>query len=326
MKKILTGLMILFLAAAGAVGWHFFNSAEKKTTVPTITENGQQTIYLNVNDIKISSLFIDAQKLAQAIKYAGKGVVLSGKGDFKTGNFNLYLANDINHLPEVEDNKAINILWLPTVSSTDGPERLRAFDVITVKSMAAFGYLKAINVRTAFIPEAIEMKRAANRKPNGKAMFYGDNQGISLPLYMAGRNDISVDIYGKGFETNWPLDEIKGDMPETGDFSRYSVVLLDQSDEAVRDELVEKKIIEAIENGGLPFLRFNSGVYKLFGEALPMYHNEPEFIAGLQELKDNPEIVRRLRAKLQQASQAWNRETQALKFIELFELMEKKRR
>ena len=188
-----------------------------------------------------------------------------------------------SNLPEVADRNAINVLWLPMVQGSDDAARLRPFDVVVVKSMAAFGHLKAINVRTAYIPDAINIKNPATSRPNGKAMFYGDKRGFSLPLYLAGRADMSVDVYGKGFENVWPNDEIMPDTPQPEDFQTYSAVLLDQSDEAVRDELVSPQVIEVIENGGLPYLRFNSGIYKIFGEALPMYGNEQEFAAGLRE-------------------------------------------
>ena len=116
---------------------------------------------------------------------------------------------------------------------------------------------------------------------------------------------MSVDVYGKGFENVWPTDEIMPDAPQPEDFQTYSAVLLDQSDEAVRDELVSPQVIEVIENGGLPYLRFNSGIYKIFGEALPMYGNEQEFAAGLRELEQNPALVQQRRAALRETAKQW---------------------
>lgn len=98
------------------------------------------------------------QELAQALRKTGTEVVLSGKGSFATGDFNLYAADNIGNLPEVADRNAINVLWLPMVQGSDDAARLRPFDVVVVKSMAAFGHLKAINVRTAYIPDAINIK------------------------------------------------------------------------------------------------------------------------------------------------------------------------
>ncbi|MBS5834732.1 MAG: hypothetical protein KIC51_06385 [Acetobacter sp.] len=237
-------------AAAQVVAKNAENTHNKTGSAPDVS--AVRKIYINVNSIKISPFFRDMQELAQALRKTGTEVVLSGKGSFATGDFNLYAADNIGNLPEVADRNAINVLWLPMVQGSDDAARLRSFDVVVVKSIAAFGHLKAINVRTAYIPDAINIKNPANRRPNNKAMFYGDNRGFSLPLYLAGRADMSVDVYGKGFENVWPTDEIMPDTPQPEDFQTYSAVLLDQSDEAVRDELVSPQVIEVIENGGLP--------------------------------------------------------------------------
>lgn len=157
-------------------------------------------------------------------------------------------------------------------------------------------------------------------------MFYGDNRGFSLPLYLAGRADMSVDVYGKGFENVWPTDEIMPDTPQPEDFQTYSAVLLDQSDEAVRDELVSPQVIEVIENGGLPYLRFTSGLQNFRGKHWPMYGNEQEFAAGLRELEQNPALVQQRRAALRETAKQWDSVSQAQKFVEIFAIMQQKRR
>lgn len=345
MKKKYTTLFCFLIVAVGIAGyalWRQERHPEQGTAATqVVTKNAEHTrsgtgstpdvsavrkIFINVNSIKISPFFRDMQELAQALRKTGIEVVLSGKGSFATGDFNLYAVDNIDNLPEVADKNAINVLWLPTVQGSDDVARLRPFDVVVVKSMAAFGHLKAINVRTAYIPDAINLKNPANRRPNGKAMFYGDNRGFSLPLYLAGRADMSLDIYGKGFENLWPTDEIMPNAPQPEDFQTYSAVLLDQSDEAVRDELVSPQIIEVIENGGLPYLRFNSGVYKIFGDALPMYGNEQEFAAGLRELEQNPALVQQRRVALREMAKQWDSVSQAQKFVEIFAIMQQKRR
>ena len=53
-------------------------------------------IFINVNSIKISPFFRDMQELAQALRKTGIEVVLSGKGSFATGDFNLYAADNID--------------------------------------------------------------------------------------------------------------------------------------------------------------------------------------------------------------------------------------
>ena len=330
----LTGILCLALGIIlGAGGYALFSDTitYERTDIAQpaekAPEEGSQAIHINVNDLAISPLYRKTQKLADALKQSGTETRLGGKEDFTSGDFNLYIARDTKSLPEVLDKKAINILWLPMFSGAEDPALLRAFDVIVVKSMAAFNHLKAINVRTAYIPEAIDIKKSRfKRKPESRAMFYGDNTGFVLPLYLAGRQNMSLDIYGKGFAGAWPAEELKGDYPDPAGFSRYAAVLIDQSEEEIRDELINPKIIEVIENGGLPYIRFNSGVYKIFGEALPMYHSEQEFIDGMRDLLQNPAKGQHIRAELQKKAAQWNSLSQAEKFKEIFRLMENKRR
>ena len=330
MKKYLLLYLVVLL---GGVLLLSYSKVLEEVTASTWedTESIQKTdnlsqIYINVNASPMSQLYRQNLKLQKAFQKIGKEVILSDMQNPKSGNFNLYIAENLDNLPKVIDTNAINVLWLPVVRQDDDVTPLRAFDVIVVKSMVSFNHLKAINVRTAFIPDAFNIKPLSAHRPNGKAMFYGDNTGFSLSLYLAGQQEHSLDVYGKGFANLWPQDEIKGDMPSLDDFSRYSVVLTDQTDEDIRDEIVNAKIIEIIENGGVPLLRFNSGIYKIFGEALPLYHNEKEFIDLLKQMENTPQLIMQTRQNLIQISQQWNSESQALKFSEIFDLMQKKRK
>lgn len=330
MKKFL--IICLSLLIAG--GLLFFTSNILEKTVTTSSQSSflrkdhahNSKIFINVHASPMSQLYRQSQKLQQAFVEIGKDVVLADMQHAQSGNFNLYIAESLNNLPKVLDPNAINILWLPMVYETDDVSPLRPFDVVVVKSLLAFDHLKAINVRTAFIPDAINIKDIPLSQPSNKAMFYGDNIGFSLSLYLAGRNRQSIDIYGKGFENLWPKKEIKASSPSLNDFSRYAVVLIDQSDDTVRDEFLDERVIEVIENGGTPFLRFNNGVYKVFGDALPLYHSEDEFVALLNQMKNNPKFIMQIRQNLKQISQKWNSVSQAHKFSELFEIMQKKRR
>ena len=78
-------------------------------TVSTPDVSAVRKIYIIVNSIKISPFFRDMQELAQALRKTGTEVVLSGKGSFATGDFNLYAADNIDNLPEVADRNAINV-------------------------------------------------------------------------------------------------------------------------------------------------------------------------------------------------------------------------
>ncbi len=327
MKKYL--LLYIALLIGCAVLLFYSRILEKSSALSSLmhkNDNIVSLIYINTHASPMTPLYRQAKKLQNAFEKIGLNVVLSDMNHTRSGDFNLYIAENLNNLPKVLDPNAINILWLPMVYETDDVSPLRPFDVVVVKSIEAFNHLKAINVRTAFIPDAINIKDIPLSQPSKKAMFYGDNQGFSLSLYIAGKNNLSLDIYGNGFENFWPQDEIIASSPSLNDFSQYAVVLVDQSENTIRDGLLDTKIIEALENGGVPFLRFNNGIYKIFGDALPLYHNEDEFVSLLNQMKNNPKLILQIRQNLRQISQKWNSVSQAQKFSELFEIMQKKRR
>lgn len=284
-------------------------------------QNTLDTIYLNAND---DEALIRLQKLATGLEKLKQPYILSSQGNFKSGKFNVYATSDFNNLPMVIDNKAINFLWIPTVEQQT-PEPLRPYDVIVVENMPSFSYLKAINVRTAYIPKAINVTAVDVSPELDYPMYYGDNDnGFSIALFLAGPTDLKVDVYGKGFEGYWSHDEIMKEAPKEEDFQRYAVVLADQADNFIRDELMPQNIVEIIEKGGLPYLRYNHGINKMFGDIIPMYMNENEFLPNLKHLLGNPREIKSRREMLRLMVKNWDSLSQARKFIELMSIMEKK--
>ena len=304
MKKVILYIVVIILCAIG--GYISFTPKYTKA----------ETIYLNAND-EVS--FKNLQKLATALNKEGYRTVLSEKNNFKSGLFNLYMANNnqLGSLPIVSDRKAINLLWLPTVAENQ-PEPLRAYDVIVVKSFAAFSHLKAVNMRTAYIPEAIDIDVVDKNTPNGKVMYYGDKGDFSLSQYLADNAKLSFDTFGKGY------DNFIKENPNSKDFTAYSLVLVDQSDEEIAQEQINNRILTVLKEGGLPYVRYNNGIAKIFGNALPMYANEQEFLPKAQIFLNNSTLVEERRSQLYDIAQKWNTQSQAQKIAELFEVMKKK--
>lgn len=304
-KVILSSFFVIVLCAV--IGYNIFL---------TLHYTKADTIYLNAND-EVS--YENLQKLSKALNKEGYRTVLSHKNNFKSGLFNLYAANNNQrgNLPIVVDSKAINLLWLPSVVENE-PEALRAYDVIVVKSFAFFSHLKAVNVRTAYIPGAIDIEAYNADVPNGKVMYYGDKIDFSLAQHLASAAHLNFDIFGKGY-----IDEVK-ETPKSRDFTSYSLVLIDQSDEEIATEIINSRILTVLNEGGLPYVRYNNGIARIFGNTLPMYANEQEFLPKAQMFLNNPMLVKERRAALYDIAKQWNTQSQAQKIAELFEIMKKK--
>lgn len=305
MKKIILSLFIAIVLCA-VCGYVYL--------MPKYTK--ADTIYLNAND---DVSFENLRKLAKALNNEGYRTVLSHKDNFKSGLFNLYAANNnqLGTLPIVADNKAINLLWLPNIVENE-PEPLRAYDVIVVKSGGSFSHLRAVNFRTAYIPEAINIDSYTANEPNGKVMYYGDKTDFSLAQYLANNAFLSYDIFGKDYP-----NAINA-VPKNKDFRAYSLVLIDQSDEEITTELINERIITVLNAGGLPYVRYNNGLARIFGNTLPMYASEQEFLPKVQMFLNNPSLVKERRAALYDIAQQWNTQSQAQKIAELFEIMKQK--
>ncbi len=289
-----------------------------------LTRAADKVFYLNAND---DVSYWHLEKLAQALKKQGINVILSTKNQFQNGLINIYATENVDDLPPVTDQNAINFLWIPRVNKNE-MEAFRPYDVIVVKNVPDFSHLKAINVRTAYIPNAIDVNaHEFSAISKDYPMYYGDNDlGFSLALYLAGPSDLKVDVYGKGFSGYWTESELMNKSAEPRDFQRYPLVLADQTDDDIRDEIVSQRIISIIENGGLPYVRYNNGIAKMFGDTVPMYSYEKSFLPEIKRLLANPKEILERRNDLSQKSKQWSSISQAKKFIELAEIMKKKMR
>ena len=276
-------------------------------------------IYTNAN--KDSFEYKKTLKLIDNLKKEGVKVELN-KSKGEKGNLGLYIASLKADIPEVKNKKGINILWVPFIGSDEDFSVFRNFDVVVVKSIASFAHLKAINVRTAFIPDGIDIKKV-NAKRNDKAMFLGDNDSFSLSLYLA--KNLNIDIFGKNCEHTEHKDKVKASLALNKDVLSYLLVLVDQSDENIYQNVVNSKVIEVLEMGAIPFVRYNPGLYKIFGDSIPMYYNEDDFYVQFNKLLREKEKTTKIAQSIYNASKNWNSKMLALKFIELFEIMKEKR-
>ena len=281
-----------------------------------------EKLYINVEANNDDILYKKAYNLAKNLRKEGVSVNITPKENHQSGNLNLYVAKDKYHLPDVIDQKSINILLIPYVSSNDNFEIFRKYDVIIVKSISSYSHLKAVNVRTAFIPDAINIKKL---KKNSiyKAMFLGDNKDFSLSLYLAKK--YNFDIYGKNWAHTEYANKVKNETINEDIFSKYAIVLTDQSDEEIDNSIVNDKIISILENGGLPFIRYNQGFKHIFQDSIAMYYNETDFNNKFNELTSDMKTINDLRNIFFENAKKWNDKTVANKFIEIFKIMKLKK-
>jgi len=282
----------------------------------------QDTLYINVEDGKDEVLYAKAKRLAKSLRDEGVDVRINEKGNHSSGNLNLYVASNKHSLPKVIDNDSINILYIPYVSSDDDFEIFRNFDVVIVKSISSYSHLKAINVRTAYIPDAIDIK-TSSLSPKLKAMFIGDNNEFSLSLYLAKNKDF--DIYGKNWTHTEHSKKIKNENIDDNNFSKYSITLCDQTEEEIANSIVNDKVIRILENGGLPLVRYNQGIKHIFQDDVVMYYNEEDFNRKFEELISDKNLVKEKRKAIFEKAKNWNTKITANKFIEIFMIMKQKK-
>ncbi len=279
-------------------------------------------LYINIETEKNDIFYTKANNLAKALKDEGVKLEINEKSNHKSGNLNLYIAKDKYNLPTVIDKNSINILYIPYVTSNDDFEKFRNFDVIVVKSISSYSHLKAINVRTAYIPDAINIKKS-NTLPKYKAMFIGDNNDFSLSLHLA--KDKPLDIYGKYWNYTEHLSKVKDKTINNDYFSKYFITLTDQTDEEIANSIVNDKIIRILENGGIPLVRYNQGIKHIFQDDVVMYYNEEDFNRKFEELISDKNLVKDKRKAIFEKAKNWNTKITANKFIEIFMIMKQKK-
>lgn len=307
MKKF---LIIIFLLVTFCVCYLVYNISNF---------DSKNTIYIvSLDDESV----IDTKSLYKTIKKIGKKAKYSHLGK-KYGDLNLFVSNNYDNLPKDINKNAINILWLPYFNSTHSPELLRDFDVIVVKSASSFEHLKAINVRTAYIPDAINIKNDKNTDSNGSVMYLGNGEDFSLALMLT--KNINIDVYGKVLDKNLGNKKIKKENISDKKLKDYSLILVDQTEENISKNLLEKNVIKIIENNALPFVRYNPAIEKIFSDAVPMYYNNEHFYFEFNRLLKSPDELERRLKIIKNIAKKYNSESQANKFIEIFDIMKKKR-
>ena len=317
MKKYI--IMLAMLCLILACGWLFcpHNSTKKSNALL------DDVLFINAQYLKKDVKFKRIKKLEKVLNQIGVDTVLNSKGEHKEGNINLYIAENKYDLPEVKDLDAINVLWFPYIDMEDDFEIFRKFDVVLVKSFASFLHLKAINVRTAFIPDAIDMKKVKDRKNNKRILYYGNNSNFSLVLYLTKGND--VDIIGEGWEHTKYADKVIKTKINKSDFTSYPIILVDQTDEEIKKYLVNDKVTEVLENGGRLMIRYNPGVEKMYDDSILMYHNVEDFYDKFEKLKSKIENYGDFRDDFYDKSANFDTNSVANKIVEIFQIMKKKR-
>ncbi len=315
-KKYINIAVFLFLVSLGIIGglkYEIYNFKYKLA---------DKLIFINTQFEKNSDDYKKIKHLAEQFDKTEFKAVVNSANEHKSGKYNLYVINDNSSLPKVIDLEAINILWLPYILSNDDIERYRDFDVIVVKSNSSFEHLKAINVRTAFIPDAIDMKKV-EKKTNNRVLYYGDYSPNSLVMYLTRNYDI--DIIGKGWEKSGVKNKVIKNKINKDDFTKYLIVLVNQSDEEIAKNLINKDFIAVLENGGFPMIRFNPGVSKLFDAKVVMYYNEIDFHEKMNKFMHNEDAVKQTKDALYTKLDEWDSLSVANKLTEIFQIMQKKR-
>jgi hypothetical protein len=263
----------------------------------------------------------EAKNIYKSIKEEKKSAVLSR--DIVGGNYNFYIASSYKELPHNINKNAINILYIPYFSNKDSAKILSNFDVVVVKSAKSFGHLKAINVRTAYIPNAFDINKNKEDTVSSKIAYVGNDEDFSLALYLIKNAKINIDVIGKIKNKNWDEDKIKSKSLKNSD--EYALILIDQPEEDIAREIVCDRLLKLVSDGHLPFVRFNQGIYSMFGDAIPMYYNEEHFKFELNRLINSSNELKARRDSIRKISESWSAGMRAKKIIELFDIMRKKR-
>ncbi len=284
----------------------------------------EDNLYVNFLGNKNSNSYRKAHKLVKHLRQKGVKTYFNTKDNSKTGNINLYIANTDLDTDIGLDSNAINILWIPYISPNEDYSLFRKFDVVIVKSIPSYSHLKAINVRTAYIPDAFDVK-LNNYKYKKDSAYWGDNTRQSLALNLA--KDKKIDIFGKKWHrTIYHRKVVKNDNVKLSDFKDYAIVLVDQDDrDDIAKELVNDNIIELISAGFVPFIRYNEGIKAIFKNTVPMYYNPEDFHNKYENLINNKNKILNIRENIYNIAKKWDSSSQADKFIEIFSIMQKKR-
>ena len=170
-------------------------------------------------------------------------------------------------------------------------EQVKNADIIFTGSIKRNNELKKMGLNSYFLPQFTKLDHfyPAYKEEYKSKILYVANQWPDSEMRKTVRyainNGIDIDIYG----ANWgeKLDEkskhlLKADQISNDDLKYYyssaDIVLNDTREDMIEEGFISNRIFDVTACGGFIISDYIEGIEEIYGDAIPMYKKEEEFV------------------------------------------------
>ena len=170
-------------------------------------------------------------------------------------------------------------------------DHVKKADIIFTGSVKKNNEYKSLGLNSYFIPQFTKIDHfyPAYKEEYKSKILYIANQWRGLDtrktVKYAINNNIEIDVYG----LNWKdrLDEnnkhlLKGDYISNDELKYYyssaDIVLNDTRDDMIEAGFISNRIFDVTACGGFIISDYIEGIEEIYGDAIPMYKTEEEFV------------------------------------------------
>lgn len=197
---------------------------------------------------------------------------------------------------ERPDNAGLNVLYMMSCPQYITNEEIDDYDIIlscSKKFIQKYAYKK----NTFYLPQFTNTKRffyEEDKKYHSSILFVGNphNNWFRPSVKYALRNNFDISIYGKYWEKYIDKRYIKGEYIDNNELHKYysnaDIVLNDTFDNMKKWGIISNRIFDATACKAFIISDYIPEIREFYGDNIPMYKNEKEFVKLLQYYLSHP--------------------------------------
>lgn len=175
-------------------------------------------------------------------------------------------------------------------------------DLIFTGSLKKDKEYKKMGLNSHFSPQFTrkdEFYYSPKEELRTKLLFIGNvwSDGLSRKTVdYAIDNDFEIDIYGKGWDDILPENKkylIKGIQIKNNELKHYyssaDIVFNDTRDDMIESGFISNRIFDVTASKGFIISDYISEIEEIYGDSIPMYRNEDEFVELVKYYLKHPE-------------------------------------
>lgn len=235
--------------------------------------------------------------LAAALKEYDYTVTTDYHGKFnknKDADINIVIRG-LDELKKIRYGKT-NILYIISHPEKIKKKELNKYDIIISASEAFCQKLQKQGYNAFYLPQFTNAERFCHKDDTeykNKILFVGaPHMGMRNSVYYALKNNLPISIYGHSWDKYIDKSYIKGNLINNTELYKYysnADIVLNDHMQAMKDNgFISNRIYDVTACKGFIISDYMPEIEKIYGDAIPMYKNEKEFVQLINYYLEHP--------------------------------------